>query len=516
MDSNLETTKTQSTKGSAVKVRLNNKDFQEVDQKKLIESSSYFQNILSSKFKDHKSSFVEINYPASTKTFKCAMDFVTSGDLNANDENIFEVYELADYLLMEKLKNQCLDQFASGLDRINVQSKFDFLKTLNFPVGDFKQRASSFVKQNTSGMYFLQREPTFPTRSRLNFYSLESNAFRNVACFYEDDSMELSLHRFNNTIAVCPSSVSSKNKNINMILMDLVSEKLEEAPLSFEGRAVNCSNEHNLFVISLPEKKSVKRTFCVEKFEIDSYTEFRSTTETIEYDLLETYDFCQFHFAQCVDDKMYVFYQTEPHCCETNNNKNYVLIFCTETMKVLKNINIADDGLLNKKYLVGLTLQEVEYGNLYKSFHSRKSNELLVQLDRELSRGNLDFLVFDVEKQLFRVEEDVLQFDGSSSDFQLVNFAAKDDKVYGLFALSELMGLERSGFENPESRDCNDSREFKFCKVWNELRRFDFENDALVEAQAEWVSEERKILYSDYKNAMVVFSIVFVENVELK
>ena len=163
MNSNLKTTNNQPNKESTVKVRLNKKDFEEVDQNKLTKSSSYFQNILSSKFKDHKSNFVEINYPASVETFKSAMDFVTTNGLNANDENVFEVYELADYLLMEKLKNRCLDRFASGLDRDNVQSKYNLLKTLNFPVGDFEQRALSFVKRNTSGMYFSSANRPFPS-----------------------------------------------------------------------------------------------------------------------------------------------------------------------------------------------------------------------------------------------------------------------------------------------------------------------------------------------------------------
>ena len=127
MDSNLNKKSFHNDKQTIVKVRLNKKDHIAVNREKLIASSSYFQCILSSAFKDHESEFVEVNYRVNFETFKTTIQFVSNGKLDLNDENIFSAFELADYLQMDELKTMCLDQFSSSLDRENVQIKFNLL-----------------------------------------------------------------------------------------------------------------------------------------------------------------------------------------------------------------------------------------------------------------------------------------------------------------------------------------------------------------------------------------------------
>ena len=145
----------------------------------MYESSTYFQNILSYRFKDHKNEYVEVNSPTSYEVFEKAMEFVNNGELDLNDEhfsetfgisilfesnfgleltddNIFATFELADYLQMDMLKNWCLDQFTSSLTRDNVQRKFNMLESLDFPVCEFKQRALNFIENISCGMYFMQ------------------------------------------------------------------------------------------------------------------------------------------------------------------------------------------------------------------------------------------------------------------------------------------------------------------------------------------------------------------------
>ena len=71
---------------TTVKVRLNEeKEVVEIDKLNLIESSSYFENVSSSIYNDHKNEIVEVKYPASIDTFKSAMHFVSTGNLSLDE-----------------------------------------------------------------------------------------------------------------------------------------------------------------------------------------------------------------------------------------------------------------------------------------------------------------------------------------------------------------------------------------------------------------------------------------------
>ena len=278
----------------SVKVRLNHKEHIEVNRQKLLKSSSYFQKILSSSFKDHKSEFVEVNSSVIYETFERVMQFVNTGDIDLSNDNVFDTFELADYLQISKLKICCLDQFSSSLDRENVQTKFNLLKDLDFPVDEFTQRALRFVNKLT-GLYFMQCETNSLNKSHLKFFSEENNPFRTISCHSHDESVELNLHVFSNTLVMCPSTDSDYSTEPNMIMYDLITGKTEETKLRFEGPAVNCSNEKNLFVISAAEENSGKKVFCIERRD---FTNFHSTKNTIEYSSIENYIFSLFHFAK--------------------------------------------------------------------------------------------------------------------------------------------------------------------------------------------------------------------------
>ena len=154
-----------------IKVRLNDeKEVVEVNKLKLLESSSYFENILSSKYNDHKKEIVEVKYPANIDTFKSAMNFVSTGHLSLDDENFLEILGFASYLQIEKLLKFCFDHFTSNLSRSNVEAKYDMLNKTHIPVEEFKQSSLSFIKNITCGLYFIQKEPNDPIRSSLNFF----------------------------------------------------------------------------------------------------------------------------------------------------------------------------------------------------------------------------------------------------------------------------------------------------------------------------------------------------------
>ena len=65
-----------------MKIRFNRIKYIEVHKQKLLESSEYFENMLSPRFNNHKSEFVEVNFPVNFETFERAMLFVNNNALN--------------------------------------------------------------------------------------------------------------------------------------------------------------------------------------------------------------------------------------------------------------------------------------------------------------------------------------------------------------------------------------------------------------------------------------------------
>ena len=492
-----------------VKVRFNNSEYIEVNRQNLLESSSYFRNILSYNFRDHLSDFVEINYPASFETFKRAMQFVSNSNLDLKDENVFDTFELADYLQMDKLKKCCLDQFTSSLDRNNVETKFNQLKQFTFSVDEFKQRALCFIENTSCGLYFMQC--VYTHRSSLIFFSTKNSTYREIGCHCHGKSVRLDLHHFNNTLVMCPSTKNEKGTESDMIMYDLITGKSNMYKLNFKGPVVNCSNEDNIFVFSLVKEKSEKQIFSIETFDIINYSEFHSTKKTIDSNLIEANEVLYFYFAHFFDNKIYVFYQTSDKDCNPYNN--YMMIVCIKTMRILENINLADEELIfddenidedDCKYVVRLS-------ELYKSFYIKKENKLFLQLGKELTDTNF-IIIFDIKNQQFLVKKDILQFKEDIVEEHDEVIAIKEDKFYGLFRMYD--GEISHTSDSEDSSDSEGSFN-KSHRVWEEIRTFKYENDILVETGLKWKSSQKR--YRDWAVCEIpwVNSTLFIQNVKL-
>ena len=509
---------------TTVKVRLNDeKEIVEINKLKLIESSLYFENILSSKYSDHKKEIVEVKYPANTDTFKSAMHFVSTGHLSLDDENLLEILGFADYLQMEKLQKFCLNHFTSKLSRSNVKAKYDMLNKTHLPVEEFKRSCVSFIKNAACGLYFTQKEPKVPIRSSLNFFSFESNTFRNISCYRHNESVNLFLHNFANTLVVCPARMghAPSEKTVlhdtTMILYDLVTEKTKEVDLTFGGKSVNCSNEDRLFVVSVVENSSEKKSFSLEAYDVLSLAEFSSTRKAVDYDLIRGYILETFHYAECVGDKIYVFFQArlekDSLSCfyNSNNIRNYMMIICAETFEIEKNINIADDELHHGHNVTkGSDLwKKMKHSSLHKSFSFRKENKLFIKF--HFTPGHV--LIFDIETQLFYLEE---------NQFKMVNSKTecKNDRRAKVFSRGEeYFGLILTSWMELGSDEDSDDLYSKFHEfpIYNELRSYKVENDFLVEKEVIWKGEKR-FVRPRAPNCRVwdnPFSTVVVENIYL-
>ena len=488
------------------KVRFNGNKIIEVNRQNLLESSPYFQNILSSCFKDHKTEYVEVNYPGSFETFDFVMQFINYGDLELKEENIFDIFQLADYLQMDKIKTCCLDKFTSSLDRNNVQSKFNMLKTFNFPVEEFKQRAQSFIKNISCGIYFMQTDmQARPQRSHLNLFSEENNTFSEIIYLNHTEKDQLDLHRFDNTLVMCPSTRAQNSTEPNMIMYDLITGRTKTTKLSFEGPAVSCSNEKRLFVISVSIGYSGMKVFYVEMFHINNYREFHSSKNTVYSSSYDVNNSLIFHFAHFFDDKIYVFYQSSyNNACPSLNNE--MIVVCSKTMRLLQHLNLADDALFLGDEIVHYR-RLTRHSDLSKMFHYKKEDKLFMRLDdADINSADVSdflYLVFDFKNQHFYFKGDIIQFkEVNWAESQCnIKIAVKGDEFYVFFLMYE------SDY---------DSDDDEAIIVWREMRTFNFEKDALVDTGVKWKSGKIKdSIQNNFDSLGLTTSILFVQNVKL-
>ena len=514
MNFNLDHKIIQTDEKHYIEVRFNGNKCIGVNRQKLLESSPYFQNMLSSCFKDHKTEFVEVNYPAGYETFEKAMQFVNKGDIDLTNENIFETFLLADYLLMEELKKCCLDAFTSSLDRNNVQTKFNLLKESKFSVDEFKRRALNFIEHNTCGLYCMLSEPyeqqmlsepIEQQRSNLNYFSEKNNTYCNISCHHHDDSVKLDLHCLNNTVVMCPTTKEKESYIADsMVMYDLITGKTKEIKVSFEGLSVSCSNEKNMFIITVVEDNSDKKLIYMETFEVSSFTEFRSTKDIIDSSLISENKIIYFHFAHCFEDKIYIFYlKDEEYRDPVNNN---MMIVCRKTLRIIKNINLAyNDMFLDDAIIDDRCRKIIFQWDSLKLFHHEKENKLFIKFDERLDNFN-HVLVFDIKNKCFYVKEDLVQLKEDIEHVYDIKIATKGDKFYGILQMCK----RDPGFDQIPYDE-------KSITVWEDIRIFKFEKDTLVETGILWTSDKRRI--SDYEWSNFQFwnvnSHIFVRNVQL-
>ena len=484
-----------------VKVRFNGNKYIEVNKQKLLESSPYFQNMLSSCFKDHKTEYVEVNYPGSFETFERSMQFVNNGDVVLSDENGFNTFELADYLQMDNLQKRCLDQFTSSLTRDNVLTKFNLLESLNFPVKEFKQRAFNFVENQFSGLYYIRSKTYDQPTSVLKYFSEENNTFRSTGCNYGEDSVQLDLHYINNTLIMCPTRAPVNYVERNMVMYDLITGKTNETKLNFEGSAVSCSNEINMFIVSVAQENSEKKMY-IEILDIKNYNHFRSTKETVDSSLIAANKISYFYFAHFFEDKIYLFYKA------ADSMNNYMMIVCTKTKRITGNINLANNDLFRDDTTIDDHCRNlISRSDLSKLFHYEKENKLFIKLNDTSVIYAMDefshILVFDITNQHFYVKEDMVQLNEEIyEDVLNLKIATKGDKLYTLFTFCKL---------DPDFDDDDE----KNSTIWEEIRKFKFEKEHLADKGLLWRSGERRVAQNEFMLFPLVTSAIFVQNVKL-
>ena len=139
-----------------LKVRLNKDDVFVVNKEKMLEKSHYFNSITKSCFADHKSEFTDVCIPTSADDFKQVIDYVSTDTINLTNDNIFEIFQVADYLQIESLSQVCFDFFIHNLNSKTVDQQLSLMENYPLLCNDFKEKALKFKKSgrpSVKGLY---------------------------------------------------------------------------------------------------------------------------------------------------------------------------------------------------------------------------------------------------------------------------------------------------------------------------------------------------------------------------
>ena len=180
------------------------------------------------------------------------------------------------------------------------------------------------------------------------------------------------------------------------------------------------------------------------------------------------------------------------------------MIVCAYTLRILKNINLADDVIFGS--------------NLYRFFKFEKENKLFIQFGSSLADDN-QCLVFDVTNQHFYEKQDLLQFKEEVKYATDIKITVNGDKFCVICTMCENDEKRDHIFDGGSSDsdvgsfDPEDSFSKFKGRVWEEIRIFKIENDVFVETGVKWKSSDRRettCMFSPW-----IISNTFVQNLKL-
>ena len=212
--------------------------------------------------------------------------------------------------------------------------------------------------------------------------------------------------------------------------------------------------------------------------------------------------------------KLYIFYQTSylDPCGRYQTEFNHVMIVCAKTMKTLKHLNLADDdlflrdGIHNQSY----SRNQIVRCKLLKLFHYKTDSKLFIQID--FNSITEEVLVFDMRNENFYVKKNFLQLKKNINHGHKINIASKGDEIYGILKMWRYDFDNDQGPENFGSH--NEAESDNSLRIWDEIRKFKFADETLVETGINLKSSERK-LHEDRYWPSCKISTVFVQNVKL-
>ena len=281
-----------------------------VDRQKFLRKSAYFQAISKKCYKlDHESEFVEVYFPFGKEMFMKVMNFINSDVITLDIRSLFETYHVAEYLLIDCLKQTCLRHFTYNLNRKTVGAQLKKLEKCSFPVEKLKERAASFERSghvSFSGLYFLQEYKRYG--ACLKVKSEHSKDAIALKFMREKDRILSKLHYFDNML--CWVQHNRELMAVELVQYDLLSGKTFDTVVGDSEHFVRssiCTDGENLYLL-LEYRSGAVLTLTV--FRRPNDKEGLKVCREKELGLPhDKFKHAYFKFAHCHDGKLYVFYE---------------------------------------------------------------------------------------------------------------------------------------------------------------------------------------------------------------
>ena len=98
----------------------------------MLQKFIYFNSIKNSSFADHKSEFFEVCIQTRADDFKQVIDYVNNDTINLTNDNLLEIFQVADYLQIGSLSQVCFDLFIHNLNSKAVDQQLSLMD--NYPL----------------------------------------------------------------------------------------------------------------------------------------------------------------------------------------------------------------------------------------------------------------------------------------------------------------------------------------------------------------------------------------------
>ena len=224
----------QTTEDETLKVRLNKDHILLVNKEKLIKKSYYFKLATKSCFVDHKSEFTEVTIPVSFECFKKVIHYVNTDIIDISNNNVFQIFQISDYLQIECLSKMCLDDFIYNLNIKTLDDQMNLMEKYPLVCNDFKKVALKFKESgrpSVKGLYLSELHNS--THGKLNLQLFTEDGPEYVVNFENRCSIGL-LHYFCNSIILDDYKFQFDLNLKNLIQYDLITGNLVRTEVQYE------------------------------------------------------------------------------------------------------------------------------------------------------------------------------------------------------------------------------------------------------------------------------------------
>ena len=413
----------------------------EVDRKKLLQKSLYFQAISNPSFNDHEKDNLGVNFDASFEVFQQVVNYIETDEIKRKNDHVLEIFELATYLQIDSLIEKCKDIFIYNLNTRTLYGQLKRIKN-NPLLKDFEDVALKFKKSgkpSISGLYILKKLEDGKVFMHLQSpVNEESDCKPSPVYFKGDYRQEIDVMRFvflpkivgrfHNSLIISDSSSYLYQYNlITGITVDL--EVL--------GMQKVCLNDEKVFAVgSVDHYNDLKLKVSV--LSSDNCDEQLKVTKTKVFESIEVVSFLGVFYC---NEKIYIMYTTNKSVHhtfafkpDTNLGKhlNFVrlVILCAKTLKVLRRFKIKD--IIHDEE----NLKEDVYSQNHEGFktiyHDKKNSKVFIYTGCETP-----ILVFDTKKENFYFVKNTLVASSNDAEWPEYFFTEynynKVYKVVGVF-----------------------------------------------------------------------------------